>query len=51
MKPTTFATIQMTEHAVVIRTTMKNAVSAAHIVLRCQGVGYFVICGGSLVGG
>jgi hypothetical protein len=28
---------------------MKKAVSAAHIVLRCQGVGYFVIGGDSLL--
>ena len=47
IKLTTFATIQMTEHAIVISTTMKTAVSVAHIVLRCQGVGYFVIRGRS----
>jgi hypothetical protein len=47
MKRTTFATIQISEQAIVISTTMKIAVSVAHIVLRCQGVGYFVIRGGS----
>ena len=31
---------QTTEQPIVISTTMKIAVSAAHIVLRCQGVGY-----------
>jgi hypothetical protein len=30
---------------------MKTAVSVAHIVLRCQGVGYFVMGGDSLVVG
>jgi hypothetical protein len=40
---TTPAAIQITEQTIVINTTMNTAVSAAHIVLRCQTVGYFVI--------
>jgi hypothetical protein len=40
---TTLDTIQMDEQAIVIRRTMKTALSAAHIVLRCQAVGYFVM--------
>src|ERR1700750_2584325 len=43
MNPETLAVIQTTEQPIVMRTTMKNAVSAAHIVFRCQAVGYFVM--------
>src|SRR5712671_2910727 len=50
MKPTTLARIQTTEHPIVIRTTTKIAVSAAHIVLRCHWLGYFVIRVGSCSG-
>src|SRR6478672_4569527 len=47
MNPTTFATSQITEHAIVMRRTMNNALSAAHIVLRCQIVGYLLMDGDS----
>src|SRR5687768_11997744 len=42
-KPTIFATNQMTEQPMVMSRTTKTVVSAAHIILRCQTVGYFVI--------
>src|SRR6266446_2136434 len=34
----------MTDPAVTTRKTTKSAVSAAHIVFRCQRVGYFCVC-------
>src|SRR6267154_1076881 len=37
------APAQITEAKIPIRTTTKNAVRAAHIILRCQGVGYSFI--------
>src|SRR6266446_7991726 len=37
------APAQITAARIAIRTTTKNAVRAAHIVLRCQGVGYSFI--------
>src|SRR3954471_4231828 len=41
--PTTVARSQTRKMAMVINTMMKKAVSAAHIVLRCHGVGDLVI--------
>ena len=38
---TTFAPTQTTVPTMMKSTTTKIAVSEAHIVLRCQGVGYF----------
>ena len=37
------APVQITAARITIRTTTKNAVRAAHIILRCQGVGYSFI--------
>ena len=40
----TLAATHITEAAVTTRKTIKSAVSAAHIVCRCQRVGYRCVC-------
>src|SRR6266403_3375867 len=40
----TLAVTHITDAAVTMRKTIKSAVSAAHIVCRCQRVGYRCVC-------